>query len=736
MKNRKLIVLTVVISAVAFALAVSRLSSELAHGHEDEKSSQITVWDDRFEIFIEHPFIVADTPTKFVTHVSDLVTLEPRKKGPLTFILRHGSEAPIEHIEQAPARDGVYIPELTFPQSGKWDVSLVIGLEGKDHIIELPPFKVHGSHEEVDRAPFPEEVAGISFLKEQQWEISMGTEPVRKRKVLDSEVLAVPESGLVDEDGMPIVFVQAAGETFQKRSLTIGGRANGFVEVLSGLSEGEYVTTKGVYAVSRAEHGEESTVHLSDEQIRKYGIEASPAVPGDIKVHTVLPGQIAINTDRMAHIVPNAAGVVRRVLKNVGDTVKAGEVMAWLESAELGKAKVDYLTKLAEVGCCSMDLTRTKLIHDSTMRLLQTLQSDPPVESLNQIRGAALDKNHTALVSSYAELALAKSTYQREKSLFEQEISSEQDYLTAENAFKKAEAEYAALRDSITFELQKNLIDAQRDQQVRLIGLKGAERGLYVLGLTAEDINDIRLLGQGQSLASDNEEVCTDPNCTDCAKQSSNGDESATAKSSENNEKLAWYPLRAPFDAAVIEKHITLGERLSGDSDAFTVADISTVWVNLSVHQKDIHLVKPGQQVRITVGSAVPKVEGMISFVSPVVTQNSRTTLARVVLDNTSGQLRPGTFVTADVLVEKVPAKVTVAKEILQDIDDKTCVFVKNEHCFEARPVTVGRSNERYVEIVSGITPGEKIVTKNSFRLKAELEKASGGGHAGHGHAH
>ncbi|MHC4543581.1 MAG: hypothetical protein ACYSYL_03500 [Planctomycetota bacterium] len=246
------------------------------------------MWGDRFEIFLEHPFIVANTPTKFVTHVSDLVTLEPRKKGPVTFILRHGSEAPIEHIEQAPARDGIYIPELTFPQSGKWGVSLVIGPGGKDHIINLPLFEVYGSHEEADQAPLPLEIAGISLLKEQQWEIPTSTEPVRKRKVLDSEGLAVPESTLVDEDGMPMVFVQVAGETFQKRCLTIGSRANGFVQVLSGLSEGEYVTTKGAYAVARAEHGEESTVHLSDEQIMKFGIETSPAGPGDIKVHVSL----------------------------------------------------------------------------------------------------------------------------------------------------------------------------------------------------------------------------------------------------------------------------------------------------------------------------------------------------------------------------------------------------------------------------------------------------------------
>ena len=188
-----------------------------------------------------------------------------------------------------------------------------------------------------------------------------------------------------------------------------------------------------------------------------------------------------INTDRMAHIMPNASGVVRQVFKNVGEKVKTGEILAWLESSELGKAKVDYLAKWAELGCCSIDLTRAQQISDSTMGLLETLKSSPSLETLRQIGGVALDKNHTTLVSAYAELVLARSAYQREKSLFEKKISSEKDYLTAENALKKADAKYAATRDSIAFEIKRNLLEAQRAQQVRQIELKGAERNLYVL---------------------------------------------------------------------------------------------------------------------------------------------------------------------------------------------------------------------------------------------------------------
>jgi hypothetical protein len=145
------------------------------HQHGDE-NSQITVWDERFEIFLEHPLLEMNAPAPFVTHVSDLLTLEPRKSGPVTFILRQGSTVPIKHTEPKPARDGIYIPELTFTKPGDWNVSLIIPLDGKDHTISLPPVKVYGSHDELHVAQPTGQVDGISFLKEQQWKIPTKTE--------------------------------------------------------------------------------------------------------------------------------------------------------------------------------------------------------------------------------------------------------------------------------------------------------------------------------------------------------------------------------------------------------------------------------------------------------------------------------------------------------------------------------------------------------------------------------
>jgi multidrug efflux pump subunit AcrA (membrane-fusion protein) len=871
------------------AEAVSTVDDVHQHGDEN---SQVTVWDERFEIFLEHPLIEVNESVPFVTHVSDLVTLEPRKSGLVTFILQLGSTAPIKHIETKPARDGIYIPELTFPKPGDWNVSLAIPLDDKDHVISLSPVKVYGSHDELHTALPTGQVDGISFLKEQQWKVPTKTETVQIRQTGDTQSLAVPESAIVDEGQEHVVFVQLAGETFEERPVETGSQVGDYIQILSGLAAGERVVTKGADVVAEAqhaagghEHGDEQVVDLTEDEIKRYAIEVGTTGPGQIDVHVRLPGQIMINTDRMAHIMPNASGVVRRVFKNVGEKVKTGEILAWLESSELGKAKVDYLTKWAELGCCSMDLTRAQQISDSTTGLLETLKSSPSLESIREAGSEALDANHTLLVSAYAELVLAKSAYEREKSLYEKKISSEKDYLAAENSYKKADAKYAATRDSIAFNVKRNLLEAQRAQQVRQIELKGAERNLYVLGLSTEDINNIQFYAQGQKPVDSKEEICTDPNCPECAaKRAAQQGQSIAVKASTDDindvrlvvqehdhgegeeeqcndpncpdcaaeraaqqgqsivvkastddindvrivaqehdhgegeeeqcndpncsdcaaeragqqvqpiavkasaedindvrlvaqehdhgeeekcndpncscnqcaaeraeqavtqplvleasnqdERLAWYPLRAPFDATVIEKHITLGEKLTGETSAYTVADLSTVWVDLNIYQKDLPFIKAGQSVTVTAGSVAGKVEGKISYVGPIVGEKTRTALARVVLDNTSGALRPGTFVTADVLVDKASAKVVVPKDIIQDINDELTVFVKSDHGFEPRTVTLGRANNVNVEIVSGLRAGEQIVTKNSFRLKAELQKVAAGAHAGHGHAH
>jgi cobalt-zinc-cadmium efflux system membrane fusion protein len=157
-----------------------------AHAHDGEpKTAQITVFGERHEVFAEHQLVVAGTPTKFVTHVTDLKAFEPRRQGPVRFQMKLGQEPLIEQAEKAPSRAGIYEAMLTFPTAGDWSVSLVVPTEDGEKTIVFPSIKAYPDAHEVEHAEVPEAPEGISFLKEQQWKVQAGAEPATKRKLVE-----------------------------------------------------------------------------------------------------------------------------------------------------------------------------------------------------------------------------------------------------------------------------------------------------------------------------------------------------------------------------------------------------------------------------------------------------------------------------------------------------------------------------------------------------------------------
>ena len=202
--------------------------------------------------------------------------------------------------------------------------------------------------------------------------------------------------------------------------------------------------------------------------------------------------------------------------------------------------------------------------------------------------------------------------------------------------------------------------------------------------------------------------------------------------SEEPDTALTRYEIRAPFSGEVIERHIVRGEMLKEDSQAFVVADLGSVWVNLTVYQKYLPSVHVGQTVRISPGKGMKEKTGVISYVSPLVEEATRTATARVVLDNENGQLRPGLFVTAVIISGELEVDIAVERTALTEIDGKTVVFIETDDGFAPREVKTGRSDETLVEITEGLSAAEAYVVKGVFSLKSELEKEAFGD--GHGH--
>ncbi len=364
------------------------------------------------------------------------------------------------------------------------------------------------------------------------------------------------------------------------------------------------------------DHGDgpaEGGLTLSDRNLADAGIKIAVAGPGHIDLRSRLLGEVRLNGDRLAHVVPPVSGVVREVNVRVGDEVKAGQILAVLASRELAEARAAYL-------------------------------------------------------GARGRRELAQIEHDREKELWEREILAEQDYLDARQALLEADIE-----------------------------LQAAEQTLHALGTTDSELDHL--------------------------------------EESHEAGAMTRLELRSPISGTVTERHMVLGEVVSEDSDVLAVADLSTVWVDLDVPQTELHAVHKGQSATISASAGdVPDVAGVVSFVSPVVDDVTRTALARVEIPNAGGMWRPGLFVTASLTSEHLDVPVLVRKDALQLLDSEQVVFVPKGNAFVPVPVVPGRSNATHVEIVRGLEQGQQYVAEGAFALKAEMVTSGLDSHAGHGH--
>jgi cobalt-zinc-cadmium efflux system membrane fusion protein len=191
----------------------------------------------------------------------------------------------------------------------------------------------------------------------------------------------------------------------------------------------------------------------------------------------------------------------------------------------------------------------------------------------------------------------------------------------------------------------------------------------------------------------------------------------------ESNDSLRSYEIKSEVSGTVIQKDITLGEFVKNEDTIYTIADLTTVWVDLAVFREDFRKLKVGQPVEIHPGAGEEAIQNTVAYISPFGTEGTQTMLARCVVPNPNGDMRPGLFVTAEIATGEVDAPVAVKLAAIQTLKERTVVFVEEGDAFEAREVELGvRDNER-VEVLSGLLPGDKYVSDNSFILKAELGK-------------
>ena len=160
---------------------------------------------------------------------------------------------------------------------------------------------------------------------------------------------------------------------------------------------------------------------------------------------------------------------------------------------------------------------------------------------------------------------------------------------------------------------------------------------------------------------------------------------------------------------------------LNTGSEVFEIADLSTLWVEISLYPRDGISLQSGSPVQIIDTSGRTAIASL-QYIGSTIDPETRRVKAIAEIDNQSGEWQPGTFVKAIITTKKIPVDLAITQAV-QKIDGEPCCFIATDEGFEIRPIQIGRSDDMYVEVIEGIISGERYAATHSFLLKADHEK-------------
>lgn len=425
---------------------------------------------------------------------------------------------------------------------------------------------------------------------------------------------------------------------------------------------------------------------------------ASPASALKAGVRTASPQQsqsspaimafcrIGYNENKLAHITPRAPGIISSVVVDVGSEVKAGDVLAVLESAVLAEAKSDYLARLQAVELAKIDLDRSNVVYENTAKALEVLHSGPGVDDLSRLSALQLGLNRKRLLGAHASFVAAKAAYEREKRLQADNISSEADYQAAEAKYQTAWADQLTTKDDVAFSSKRDMESKSRAVKTATFYLESAGRRLCTLGLSEGEIDAIP---------------------------------AARAY-------LSRHELRAPYDGTIVARTAVVGEAIAEGQPLVTLVNLSEMWLTLSIPADHVALISKGCQVVADIPNLDGvEIAGRLVWVDMSIDERSRMVKARAVVPNPAGLLKSGMFGGARIAVGASERVLRVPTNAVQRYEQRPYVFVRREDdLYDLRRVALGNKSDGEVDVVSGIQPQEQIVVAGTFTVMSEFLKS------------
>jgi len=197
-------------------------------------------------------------------------------------------------------------------------------------------------------------------------------------------------------------------------------------------------------------------------------------------------------------------------------------------------------------------------------------------------------------------------------------------------------------------------------------------------------------------------------------------EEVLSGKSVVNN----YFNITSPISGIIIESNITAGEQIDPSKKLLTIVDINNLWVEADIYEADISRLQNLEKANVTVQTYPEEIfEGKLVNIGNVVDEKNRTVKVIFLINNKRKLLKVGMFADVNIETESSAEVIAVPKESVVDIGGKNVVFLHTKpQNFRSVEVFTGRDDGKYIEIISGIEEGNRIVTTGNYQLKANVK--------------
>lgn len=357
---------------------------------------------------------------------------------------------------------------------------------------------------------------------------------------------------------------------------------------------------------------------LTEAQEKNAKIQTAPLSVMDIELQITIPAQFKARNQSIERIYSPIDGKITNVYVEPGTILKIGQPIVQIKSDAISQIQLEFLEKILDIDA-----------------------------SVNELR---------------AQYNLSLQNYNREKTLYNEKISSRAEYESANAQLKKDKANLEALNIK-----RSSLINVYRQR-------------LAVYGGTIDNVLKTKQI-------------------------------------------YPYITIKATKNGVLLERKVNPGEIVEQNRELFNLADLKTIWLVGYAFEKDSPYLHLGEAVTGTIEESSTTINGVLSYVSPILDNTTKTLEIRADIPNTNFKIKPNMY--AEMFVNTGTARVlAIPTDAVEKFGDYNFAYVKvAPHTYEERKVETGKKNDQYTEILSGVKAGEEVVTTGSFELLGESIK-------------